>query len=289
MDHTFAVPVYGAAPNLASLIDSLRAQRVTSSAILLATSTPSTGLEEFAQRQALPLHVNPRREGIAADWNFAFSKARTTQVTLAHQDDLFAPDYAVRLLSALDRHSGAVIAFSDYGEHTASGPRPGNLNLRIKRALCTRAFRGRECIESTRDKLRLLAWGNPICCPSVMFNRALLGEFSFPSGFQTNLDWLAWIGLARGRGGFVYVPDRLVSKAVHADSETTATISSRARLREDRALFAALWPQPVAAVLATAYRVGYLANRVPPSIPPRADADHSAGDERNTDPLNDGE
>ena len=96
-----------------------------------------------------------------------------------------------------------------------------------------RAFGVRECLSESRDKLRLLSLGNPICCPSVMFNRSVLGSFSFPDGFQTNLDWMAWLELARRPGGFVYVDARLVSKGVHAASETSMTIANRAREAED--------------------------------------------------------
>lgn len=272
-------------PRLAALVGSLRAQTARGSAILLATSTPSAELEDFARREQLPLHINPHRRGIAADWNFALDAARTARVTLAHQDDVFAPAYLVRLTAALDRHAGAVIAFSDYAEHTPSGPRGDKVNLRIKRALCERAFRGRACISEPADKLRLLSLGNPICCPSVLFNRTALGEFRFPEGFQTNLDWMAWLELARRPGGFVYVRETLLSKGVHADSETSVTIANRARMREDRALFASIWPWPVAAALAIIYRLGYLANRVGPSRLPLADTDNPAGDQRDTDPL----
>ena len=286
MDHTFAIPVYhAAAPRLAALIDSLRAQTTGGSEILLATSTPSGELEDFAQRERLPLHVNPNRLGIAADWNFAFEAARTTRVTLAHQDDVFAPAYLARLTAALERHPGALIAFSDYAEHTSSGPRPRKINLRLKRALCERAFRGRACISDPRDKLRLLSLGNPICCPSVLFNRPALGEFRFPQGFQTNLDWMAWLELARRPGGFVYVRECLLSKGVHADSETSVTIANRARMREDRALFESIWPWPMAAALAVLYRLGYLANRVAPSYLPLADTRDPAGNQRDADPL----
>lgn len=285
MNHTFAIPVYGAAPGLASLVGSLRAQTAAGSEILLATSTPSTELEDFARRERLALHVNPERGGIAADWNFALAAARTPLVTLAHQDDEYAPRYLASLAAALERHPDALIAFSDYAEHTALGLRPSNINLRLKRSLSERAFRGRECIDAPRDKLRLLSLGNPICCPSVLFNLAALGEFRFPRGFQTNLDWMAWLELARRPGAFVYVRERLVSHAVHAGSETTATISSRARSREDRAMFARMWPGPVAAVLAAVYGLGYLANRVGPSHLPETDADHPAGDQSDAGPL----
>jgi hypothetical protein len=262
MDHTFAIPVYLAAPNLPTLVESLRAQAGDPSEILLATSTPSAELDAFAKRQALPLHVNPQRIDIANDWNFALEVTRTRLVTLAHQDDYFAPSYVARLSSVLQRHPGALLAFCDYSEHTRLGARPININLNVKRALRQRAFGTRECINDTRDKVRLLSLGNPICCPSVMFDRSMLADFRFPGGFYTNLDWMAWLELARRPGGFVYVRERLVSKGVHAGSETTSTIANRVRHLEDRAMFDALWPRPVAAALAFLYRLGYRANRV---------------------------
>jgi glycosyltransferase involved in cell wall biosynthesis len=262
MNHTFAIPVYRAAPNLAALIESLRAQTAGGSEILLASSTPSEELKAFAEHHALPLHINPRRLDIAEDWNFALEAAQTAYVTLAHQDDLFRPTYVSRLADALNRHPDAALAFCDYSEHTVHGMRPTNVNLRIKRALCRHAFGAGEHIVEPRDKLRLLSLGNPICCPSVMLNRRTIAGFRFPSGFQTNLDWMAWLELARQPGGFIYVRERLVSKGVHAGSETTVTIANRARQREDLKLFATLWPKPVATVLAAVYRLSYQANRV---------------------------
>jgi glycosyltransferase involved in cell wall biosynthesis len=262
MDHSFVIPVYRTAPSLAALIESLRMQDGARSKILLSSSTPSTELDQIAKHHAISLHINPQRLDIADDWNFALAAATTKFVTLAHQDDLFEGPYASRLRAALCANPEAIMAFCDYSEHSPEGPRARNLNLRIKRALCRRAFGARECISATRDKVRLLSLGNPICCPSVMFDRSKIPDFRFPHGFRTNLDWMAWLGLAHSPGGFVYVRDRLVSKGVHADSATTATIASSAREREDRALFDAIWPRPIAVALATAYRLGYRANRL---------------------------
>jgi hypothetical protein len=261
MDHSFVIPVYRAASQIGPLIESLRAQIGGASEISLATSTPSAELNLLAAHYDLPLHINPQRIDIAADWNFALQATRTGLVTLAHQDDLYAPDYVAKLSEALGRHSGAFFAFCDYSEHTPSGLRPTNVNLRIKRALRQRAYGSGECLTETRDKVRLLSLGNPICCPSVMFNRPALGEFRFPNGFQSNLDWMAWLDLARRPGGFVYVRERLLSKGVHDGSETTAAIANRAREHEDRLLFEALWPRPIAAMLASLYKLGYRANR----------------------------
>jgi glycosyltransferase involved in cell wall biosynthesis len=260
MDHTFVVPVYRGAPGLSALIESLRAQDGPESEILLSTSTPSAELDAAARRHAVALHLNPHRTDISTDWNFALAAAATQFVTLAHQDDLFERSYVGRLRAALRQNPDATIGFCDYSEHSPQGPRARNFNLRIKRALCLRAFGDRDYISETRDKLRLLSLGNPICCPSVMFNRRKIPSFRFPSGFDTNLDWMGWLELARTPGGFVYVRDCLVSKGVHPQSATTATIANRAREREDRVLFGELWPRPVAALLTTVYKLSYRAN-----------------------------
>ena len=262
MNHTFVIPVYLGAPSLGSLIESLRVQVGIPSEILLTTSTPSQDLQSFAKSHGLRLLVNAQNGGIASDWNFALGAATTRFVTLAHQDDCFARYYVSKVSNALRAHPEAVLAFCDYLEQSSRGTRPTNINLWIKRALCRRAFGTRACITGMRDKLRLLSLGNPICCPSVMFDRSALPDFRFPVGFRTNLDWMAWLELARRPGGFVYVRDRLVSKSVHADSATTATIADRARHQEDRALFDKIWPRPIAAVLAAIYRLSYLANRL---------------------------
>jgi hypothetical protein len=285
MDHTFLVPVFRLAPHLGALIASLRAQTLPGSAIVLTSSTPSAELAEIARGCGLALHVNPQRLGIAADWNFALAKVTRGWVTLAHQDDLFAPEYVAELTQALTRHPGAVLAYSDYAEHTACGPRPPNLNLRIKRALSARAFGSAECIHEPRRKLRLLELGNPICCPSVMLDRTALGDFRFPAGLTTNLDWMAWLELARRPGGFVYVRRPLVSKGIHARSETTAAIASRARAREDRLLFEAIWPRPIAQLLSLLYRLGYRANRTRRSALADSDAHDADGDGGDADPL----
>lgn len=262
MDHSFVIPVYGETPGLPALLASLRAQAGTRSAIVLTTSTPTAELAELARREQLPLRVNPQRAGIAADWNFALASSPTPLVTVAHQDDVFAAGYVTQLTGSLQRNPQALIAFSDFTEHTPGGARPLNVNVRIKRLLCRRAFGAREYLSEPRDKLRLLSFGNPICCPSVMLNRTALGEFHFPEGWRTNLDWMAWVTLARLPGGFVYVREPLVSKGIHPGSETTATIADQARAREDRAIFELLWPRPVAALIGAVYTLGYLANRV---------------------------
>jgi glycosyltransferase involved in cell wall biosynthesis len=260
-DHAFVVPAFGESRHLSDCLASIGAQSRRSD-VLITTSTPSDALDAIARAHRVRVVVNPIRAGIGSDWNFALTASDARFVTLAHQDDAYDACYAARVLDALVRAKDALIAFCDFGEITASGPRPLHSNLRIKRMLCNRAFRGSDAIRTRRDKERLLAWGNPIGCNAVMFDRVRLPDFCFASEFASNLDWDAWLRLAAIDGAFVRVAEPLAYRRIHEDSETSALIADRRRVVEDLALFRRLWPAPIASLIAFAYRTSYRGNRV---------------------------
>ena len=262
MNHAFVIPAYGESPHLSSCIDSILSQSAATSEVLLTTSTPSVFLNKIADKYRIPLLVNPVRDGIASDWNFALTAPNAQYVTLAHQDDYYDPRYTTFMLAAIDRHPGMLIAFSNNSEHTPWGPRKVNVNLQIKRLLSIRAFGSKEALVQPEDKRRLISLGNPICCPSVIINRGLVPDFRFADGMKSNLDWEAWSRLALMPGAFVYLKAPLVSKGVHSESETSALIANQLREQEDRQMFDRFWPTPVAAAIAMVYKLGYLANRV---------------------------
>lgn len=260
-DHAFVVPAYGDSPYLGECLQSIVEQTAAGSRIVVATSTPSPHIADVAQRFGVPVAVNPRRANIGSDWNFALAAANASLVTIAHQDDFYRPDYVARMREALDRTPDASIAFSDFVETTAAGLRPLHVNLRVKRYLTRRAFGPNAVIRDRRAKRGLLAFGNPLCCPSVVVNRALLPHFAFTESLHSNLDWEAWLRLAEQAGAFVYVREPLVVRRIHAHSETSAAIADRRRRDEDRAMFARLWPGPIAALFAALYQASYFANR----------------------------
>lgn len=271
-DHAFVVPAYGVSPYLAACLASIAAQTRSGSEVLVTTSTPAPEVFEIARQHRAAVRVNPHRGGIGSDWNFALQASGARFVTLAHQDDRYEPAYLERMSAALEAVDDALIGFCDYTEATAAGPRPLNVNLRVKRFLCDRAFRGRPAIRSPRDKRRLLAWGNPVCCPSVVIDRGRLGDFRFAENLASNLDWDAWLRMADLPGAFVRAPAALVVRTIHLQSETSALIADRRRLAEDRALFERVWPRPVATLVCTLYRASYRANRTEVPTP-----DGSAG------------
>ena len=101
--HTFAILAYKESPYLEECIASLLKQSVQSE-IILATATPNQFLEKIARKYHLPLHINTGEKGLAADWNFALNQAKTEYVTLAHQDDIYLPNYTQVMLQDLEKH-----------------------------------------------------------------------------------------------------------------------------------------------------------------------------------------
>jgi hypothetical protein len=260
MRHAFVVSAYGESAYLSECLDSIVKQRDQASEVLITTSTPSKEIESVAKRFGVSLLVNSTKGGIASDWNFALTGTAAELVTIVHQDDVYENGYASAIQSAFRHDSDTIIAFTNHRELTDRGPRATSLNLRVKRLLTYWAFFGRKSIETRTEKTRLLSLGNPVCCPSVTFNRGLIPEFRFCSRFKSNLDWEAWHELARIPGKFSYIPQILVSKRVHPSSETTALLANELRQSEDLEMLRRFWPEKIAVVLAAFYAYGYKSN-----------------------------
>lgn len=255
--HSFVVPAYGDSPYLADCLRSLRAQTVPSP-ILLSTSTPHDGTGALADEFGVDLFVHGPNGGIARDWNAALSRASTPWVTIAHQDDVYLPDFTRRTLALADRHPDAALVVTGYGE--LLGPegrmRTRSLMLLIKRALLELGFLGRSAVATRSGKRRLLRFGCPIPCPSVSL-RLAGAPFRFREDLKVDLDWEAWLRLAAGPGAFAYDRRVLMHHRIHRGSETTAGVRGGVRAAEDRMMFESLWPAPIAAGLSKLYSLAY--------------------------------
>jgi hypothetical protein len=253
-DHAFIVQAYGDSPFLQGCLSSLRAQ-TTSSRVLVSTSTPRASIREAARACDAEMVVNSERRGIGADWNFALGLNAARYVTLAHQDDLYAPPFAERTLALFRRHGGA-LCFTGYHEIDDAGrPRTSRLSL-VKHALAAAALGRRETPGPGRMRA-FLAFGNPLPCSSVTFDLQTLSAFRFSEELASNLDWDAWLRLAGSGVRFLHAPERLVGRRHNALTETRRLIGDGRRRREDEAMFARIWPAPIGRLVAAAYRAGY--------------------------------
>lgn len=254
--HAFAVAAYGRSPHLEDCLRSLRAQSVQSP-IVISTSTPHEGLAALAQCHGVALRVHGENRGIGADWNAALRATDAQLVTIAHQDDLYAPGFTAAALNGHGKYPDSAFSFCDADEILPNGtPRDNPRNLRIKRLLVNTAFAGRHVIQAAWRKRILLGFGNPILCPTVTINRAIVPDFAFREDLRTNMDWLAWIALAKARP-VLKLPGTLMHRRVHAASETASCLADGTRLWEDNMVFQMLWPRPVAATIMHFYRAGY--------------------------------
>ena len=247
--HTFVVSAYGESSFLEECISSLISQEEKSE-IVVSTSTPNDEIYDVSSKYGLSVRVRSGVPNIADDWNFAVSCAETDYVTVAHQDDVYAPGYSRAAVSMLTAATKPLIYFSDYGEIRDGSNIVGSKLIRTKK----RMMLPYRVASSSRVFKRLpISFGNPICCPSVTYAIKNLPSPLFHSGFRSNLDWDAWERFSRLDGSFVYDSHVRMYHRVHNGSETSACIADNARTLEDLEMLERFWPKPIAKMINKAY------------------------------------
>jgi glycosyltransferase involved in cell wall biosynthesis len=248
MKHSFAIIAYKDSPYLEDCILSLLSQSVKSK-IYVSTSTPSEYIDALSQKYDLEVFVNPLSKGIADDWSFAYNKAKTKYVTLAHQDDIYSKNYTKECLKRAEGLAVNLITFTDYSELVDGVERNNSILLFIKKVLLL--------VLGVKGSLY---FGSVIPCPSVMYNKLNIGEFYFNDKFSINLDWEAWIRLS-DKGEFCFVNKRLMSHRIHSGAETSKGIKDNRRKNEDRILFTKLWGKTLGSMVSKIYSLSYLLNK----------------------------
>ena len=259
-DYVFVICAYGESPYLEECILSLQKQTV-STGIVMTTSTPNDHIKALAGKYHIPLYVNDGPKGIAQDWNFGYYKAEGRIVTIAHQDDIYEPNFAQMNLERINRAKCPLIAFSDYGEIRNGERIIRNRLLRVKRIMLF-PLRCRLLWNVRFVRRRILSFGSAICCPSVTFVKDNLPPVIFEAGYRSNVDWQAWERLSRLRGSFVYCNDILMFHRIHEESATTAIIADHDRTKEDYDMFCRFWPKRIAGVVEHFYRNGEKSNDI---------------------------
>jgi len=254
-DHCFVVLAYGDSPFLDGCIRGLRAQTIQTG-IVVATSTPSPFVAESAARHGIEVRVNPKKEGIGADWNFGLNQTGARYVTLAHQDDTYEPRFAERTLKLFEKCPRAALCFTGYREIDDHGVEKHSKISRVKHLLDGAIVGPREEVKGNRLKA-FLAFGNPLPCSSVTFNRARLPDFQFSLDYASNLDWDAWVQLQEQGETFLHAPERLIGRRHNPLTATSRLIREGVRQREDLMMFRRIWPAPLGDAIAYLYRASY--------------------------------
>lgn len=258
--HTFVISAWKESPHIEEAVQSLLAQTVPSK-IIIATSSPNDFLKGLCERYKVEYVVNPEAymADSAVNWSFAYSLAGTKYVTLAHQDDIYLPDYTKRMVEASEKHKDVIMTFSRCYNYCNGKTEKFSFLLLIKDLLLF-PYYCKNAIYSRKVRFGTFAFGNPVCCPTVMFNKDLIGEFSFDPQTKVNLDWEAWLRLTKIKGAFLFVPHATLLRRIHEESGTTITYNDGSRYIDDYNFFCKFWPRPVAWCISKLYSLARFFN-----------------------------
>jgi len=249
--HSFVVPAYGDSPYLPECVESLVNQTRPSS-VLIATSTPSSYISEVASRFGVPLFVGDHKSGISRDWNFALSCATTNFVTVTNHDEVYAPEYAEKVMAAAEEAHQPIMVFTNYVELRDGEIVPTNTLLRVKRIMNT-PLRPKWAQRSKFMRNRVLSLGDPIMWPTVAIHRSRFPNYNFDEKYINDLDWDICQRIAQEPGSFVYLPEVLMQHRIHGGTVTSEGIKQGRRRAEDYDMFRRYWPAPIAKLIGAVY------------------------------------
>ena len=250
--HTFVICAYQDSPYLEKCINSLLSQSSVieqKSKIILYTTTPTELMDSMAVKYNIEQFVGTGGS-IGADWNGALSFVKTKYATIAHQDDIYEPEYGTKIIQAFQKQENLNIVFSDYYETDENDNlRKRNINLKIK----TFGLRLLSLFKNKSYQRRVYSFGNFICCPAVSYNMERLSDFKFNEELRMALDWDAWERIMRRPGYIKYLPERLMAHRIHSDSETSANTIDKNREIEEYDMFRRYWGKNMTQLLMKIY------------------------------------
>ena len=252
--HVFAISAYGQSPYLEECIVSLEQQSLPGE-VFICTSTPSDFLKGLAGQHGLPLFVREGTPSLRADWNFCVETARgagAELLTIAHQDDVYLPDYAASVRGAAV--PGASLIFTAAENIDSLGRPVSDKAEKIKRILRWPLSAG---LGTTPFGRRLtLAFGNPVPCPACTYNLNYVNQNGelFGNDYRFVIDWKALGDLAEKDGSFVYIKNPGVRIRLHEGQETRRLSQDNIRQREELEMFRRYHSRPAAELLMCFYR-----------------------------------
>lgn len=261
-DHTFVICAYGENPYLRNAVESIMNQEVLGD-VFISTATPNEYITSIASEYNLDIKINTDAKTAAKNWNNGYNAAKTEFVTIVHQDDIYQPDYLKKLLETANKYSlqDIVILFTDYCELRGESVIKTYRMLKIKRAM-NKPFKYAFFNSIKAVKKGILAFGNPICCPSVTVNKRLAGDSVFSEDIICSFDYLTWVNLASKPGRFVYIPEQLLIRRIHKDSGISEFNESGLRRSDDQMIFNLLWPKPIGNIVAKIYSLAEKENKI---------------------------
>ena len=247
--HTFVICAYKEQPYLDECVKSLKNQTLKSK-IIISTSTSNDFIKSVAKKYSVDLAINTKTKGHINDFCFAYDQANTKYVTLCHQDDIYYPDFAEKMVNKMEKFKNPIIGFSNYNERRNGKTKKHNMLLILKRII---NFPISIFKKSKKVRLFTLSVGNAICAPSVTYNKEKVKRPIDESELKSNIDWDTWINLAKKDGEFIYITKALLEHRIHEGSTTTSVINNNIKNEEDFMMFSRFWPKGIARFLTRLY------------------------------------
>ncbi len=255
VSHMFVVCAYKESRYLEACIQSLLAQTIQTKTAIT-TSTPNGHIKSLAYKYHLPFYGREGESDICADWNFAYDAADTDWVTIAHQDDVYHKCYAEEMHKILGKTDDAVAFTTDYIPIKNGQVGPRDINSKLRRLLRS-PLKSPFLAKTKFWKKGILCFGNSICCPSVSYNKAVLGNSFFTTDLKYNIDWDTFLKIAEMDGAFAYVDKPLTYYRVHGEAASMEWIKKHTREKEDLYMFQKFWPNWVAGLIMHFYKRAY--------------------------------
>ncbi len=250
--HTFAICAYKESEYLEECVKSVINQEVPTN-YLIATSTPNDKIKSIAEKYNIPYFVRDGASDIQDDWNFAYSNAKTELVTIAHQDDIYEPNYSKEILK---NYSADTLMYNTNYNPYHNGKVTPDKNSKIKEIL--KVFTKNKTLSKLKFfKVASLAFGNTINCPSVAYNKKLLGDKIFTSDLKFALDWDTFLKIAKMKGRSLYIPKKLINYRIHDGATTKQFIVDNKRKSEDIIMFNKFWPKWITNIIMKFYVKSY--------------------------------
>lgn len=244
---TFAIPCRNAGPHLQPLLASLLAQTHADFELLLVDDASTDDSATLARRVAgarIRVEHNAAPLGLAGNFARCAELTRTPYLCIAHQDDVYDPNYLAAMLAALAPRGEAAFAHCPAQAIDHAGRPLGSPAERYKQRLLARAA---PC--DRRGLYTLLFRGNFVCCPSVLFRTAALRATPFDPQYRFALDWDLWFRLLVAGHTFATVTTPLLQYRRHDRAASRALTQDRSRFAEELAVLDAARTRGVAAGL----------------------------------------
>ena len=246
--HTFAICAYKNSPYLEECIKSILNQTIKSN-VIIASSTKNSHIDALAKKYHIQTFYREGKSDIQDDWNYAVKCSKTELVTVAHQDDVYYPNYLENILSNYTGKERMLFSDNDY---YINGESKDDKNLRIKRVI--RIPLTIPWIRNIRwIRKRTLSLGNSVQCPSVTYNKDLLKPKIFTSDLKFALDWDTFLKIYKMKGKIQYIPLKLMAFRISDEATTKKSMDNSLRVKEDTIMFSKFWPKRIVKMIMKHY------------------------------------